>query len=247
MPSPNIVAYSDFGPIIINVNDNFIGRAVTLTGMWEQGEISLIIALVKVILKSKPSIMVYDVGANIGTHSLALAKTFGETIRIRAFEAQRPIFNMLNGTLALNDLMTVKTYNNAVSDKKDDVLRITLPDYHRVNNFGGLELMPPRISDNQAMYYSTTEDVRTITLDDFDEVVDFIKMDIEGMEDQALRGAARLFEAHSPLCFIEIRKTDRNFVLGFLKGRNYIGYKMGDNLVAIPKQLEINLNLERLF
>jgi len=42
-------------------------------------------------------------------------------------------------------------------------------------------------------------------------------MDIEGMEDQALRGAYRLFEKFLPIVFIEILRTDRDFVLDFLK------------------------------
>jgi len=104
-----------------------------------------------------------------------------------------------------------------VSDRAGETITITLPDYNLTNNFGSFELIPPRLSDNQSMTPSVSEIVDTIILDEFDEAVDFIKMDIEGMEDQALRGAYRLFEKFLPIVFIEILRTDRDFVLDFLK------------------------------
>ena len=124
---------------------------------------------------------------------------------------------MLCGTLALNNILSVTAHHKAVSDRAGETITITLPDYNLPNNFGSFELIPPRLSDNQSMTPSVSEIVDTIILDEFDEAVDFIKMDIEGMEDQALRGAYRLFEKFLPIVFIEILRTDRDFVLDFLK------------------------------
>ena len=242
MPSPNIVAYSQDGPIIININDQIIGQSILKTGGWERQEINLIIRIIENQFKNKEQLMFYDVGANIGTHSLALAKHFGPKIKIRAFEAQRPILNMLNGTLALNGILSVVTHNVAVSDKGSETIQIKLPDYTARNNFGGLELMSPQISDNQSMTLSKTEDVKTLILDDFDEPVDFIKMDIEGMEDRALKGATALFKKYNPVAFIEILKTDRLFIFDFFRSRSYQGFEIGGNLLALPENVQIKFN-----
>ena len=182
MPSPNVVVTSDFGPIIINIHDTIIGRSLITNGSWAKGEIRLLIEILNHRLKTQQSVLVYDVGANIGTHSLALAKFFGAKIMIRAFEAQRPIAHMLCGTLALNNLTNVIVHHGAVSHQAGDDLEITLPDYHHANNFGSFELMEPKLSDNGRLKRATKDVVKTLRLDDFDEAVDLLKMDIEGTE-----------------------------------------------------------------
>ena len=106
----------------------------------------------------------------------------------------------------------------------------------------------PRRSDNQSMTHSYSETIDTIALDDFDESVDFIKIDIEGMEDQALRGAKLVFEKSKPVVFIEILKTDKVFVLDFFKNHNYRGFQVGDNLLALPEHWPIQIQgLHSLF
>ena len=239
MPSPNVVASSDYGPIIVNAHDTVVGRNILRTGSWEKNELGLMIKLLEILFKKKERLIAYDVGANIGIHSLALAQYFGTHIKIRAFEAQRPLYHMLCGTLALNNILSVTAYHKAISDRTGDTITITLPDYNLPNNFGGFEVVPPRLSDNQSMIQSHSEVVKTMALDNFDEAVDFIKMDIEGMEDQALRGAYRLFEKYLPIVFIEILKTDRDFVLDFFKSRRYRGFQAGGNLLALPHNFPV--------
>ncbi len=227
MPSPNVVVTSDFGPIIINIHDTIIGRSLIRQGSWAKGEIRLLIEILNHRLKTQQSLIVYDVGANIGTHSLALAKFFGPKIMIRAFEAQRQITNMLCGTLALNNLTNVHVHHGAVSNKAGDMIEITLPDYQHANNFGGLELITPKLSDNDHMKHEAKDSVKTIRLDDFSEAVDLLKMDIEGMEDRALRGAVTLIEKYRPIVLVEIIKTDRDFVTSYFMERSYRGYQLG--------------------
>ena len=151
MGNPNVLIGSDYGPIIININDFGVGRGVSQSGYWSKDDIDIIKILINSILSKKESCLVYDVGANIGTHSLALSKIFGERIRIRAFEAQREVFNMLCGTVALNGLSNIYCHDVAIGDGKIKSMKIQLPDYGEINNFGGLELMPPVHSDNQRM------------------------------------------------------------------------------------------------
>jgi FkbM family methyltransferase len=179
---------------------------------------------------------------------LALGKTYQEKIKIRAFEAQRQIFNMLCGTIALNGLNNTFCYNLAVSDGISESIKILLPDYSIVNNFGGFELIEPLLSDNHDMIKSSFEEVRTTTLDDFDEAVDFVKIDIEGMEDKALKGAKIILEKYKPICFVELFKTDVEFVINLFKSMNYWGFQKNNDLIAVPGFYNIKINgLNRLF
>ena len=55
--------------MVYNKNDSYIGKSIKEFGEWSQGEIDLC----KQVLT--PSDVVIEVGSNIGSHTLALAKT----------------------------------------------------------------------------------------------------------------------------------------------------------------------------
>jgi len=248
MKYPTIVQPSDFGPIIVSKNDTIISRMITQNGYWASDDIQLISKILEYRLKAKQRVVFYDIGSNIGTHTLALGNLFRNRIMTRAFEAQRQIYYMLCGTVALNNLTNTFCHHNAVSNVSDELMDISLPDYSVNNNFGALELRPPRNSDNQKMIYRNRETVKTITVDHFNEAIDFMKLDIEGMEDAALRGAKQSIDQHRPACLIEMHKTDAAFVLEFFKSRNYAAWMKSENLIALPKEMNVTLNgVKRLY
>ena len=249
MSNPNALINSEYGPIIINIHDSVIGKHISTTGYWAQDDIELMKNLLNFLLSKKSHLTVYDVGANIGTHSLAFAKTYADKITVHAFEAQRQIFNMLCGTIALNGLRNVVCHHFAVSDGSQTRIEIPIPAYDRANNFGALELMQPQRSDMQDMAIDFYESIETITLDSLNHDVDFIKIDIEGMEDKAFRGALGLLQRSRPICFIEIHKTDHRFIFELFKSLDYIGFlKRNLDLIAIPKEHMIQVNdLDRVF
>lgn len=240
----NVVSSTKFGSMIINANDSGVARNILNEGYHSAADISLMKALMDAVLKDRSEILFYDVGANIGSHSLALAKEFGEKIKIRAFEAQREIFYMLCGTISINNLSNVHCYNVAVSDGAEELMEIAVPDYAKSNNFGGLELIDPIRSDNREMSKKGTEFVSAIKLDSINESVDFIKIDIEGMEDRALAGSSEIFNRCRPICMVEILKTNVDYIYNFFKKRNYIGFRKGIDMIMIP--VERNLKIDGL-
>lgn len=240
---PNKIVNSTYGPMIINANDQYIGRSIEVYGYWAQDDIHLIKSLLDLLLTVKPTIKMYDVGSNIGTHSVALAKLLGDKISIRAFEAQRQVYYLLCGNIAVNGLDNVHCHHTAVSDVSNNTILINLPDYNMPNNFGGLELIEPTKSDNQYMTKTRSELVTTICLDQFNEDVDFIKMDIEGMEHLALKGAKKLIEKSRPICFVEMFKTDTDSVKKFFKKNNYVAYAYKpDDWVFFPSESNFCIN-----
>jgi FkbM family methyltransferase len=211
--------------MIINSKDLAIGRGIETAGHWALHDIELLKNICNVILESKSNIVFYDVGANIGTHSVPLAKEFGDKIQVRAFEAQRQVYYMLCGNIAVNGLRNVHCYHVAAGDQ-NTTMDIQLPDYSVDNNFGGLELMPPQFSDNQNMIKHASETVDVIKLDNFDETVDIIKLDVEGMEHLVVQGAATLIKRGLPVCLVEVFKTDKSAVSQFFKNLNYRAYEI---------------------
>lgn len=237
MNSPNIVVTAEWGPMIINKNDINIGRSIQRIGSWDHNDLDLISKVCDRMLQHKQTIVLYDIGANIGSHCIPIAKKYGNKINIRAFEAQRQIFHMLCGNVALNDLNNIVCEHIAVSDKANQTLKIKVPDYHTENNFGGLELVEALNSDNQNMKKPNEEEVNTIILDYFSDAVDFIKMDIEGMEHLALSGANMMLKNHRPFCFVEIRKTDLEKVTEIFNSLDYEVYKYSEfDWLFFPKE-----------
>jgi FkbM family methyltransferase len=239
---PNKIVNSQTGPMIINANDQYIGRSVELYGTWAQDDIDLMGGLVELLLQNKDQIVFYDVGANIGTHTVAMAKRFGDRVAVRSFEAQRQVYYVLCGNVAINGLDNVHVHHAAVSDQSNKAMLIDLPDYTLPNNFGGLELVPAERTDNQYMTKTQSESVTTVTIDQFAESVDFLKMDIEGMEHVALQGAKKTIHAHRPICFVEMWKTDTEAVKQFFKQANYRAYAYKpDDWIFFPAEGNLGL------
>jgi FkbM family methyltransferase len=243
MTIPNIIVNSIHGPMIVNENDQYIGQSIRQLGAWAQDDIDLIASFCDIILANKPKMVLYDVGANIGSHTVALAKKYGNRITIRSFEAQRQVYYTLCGNIAINGLDNVICEYAAVSDVANTVISIQLPDYNTVNNFGGVELMPAQYSDNQTMIKPNLEFIKTTTLDSYNDNVDFIKIDVEGMEHLALEGARQILTKHRPVCFVEIFKTDQSRVKQIFKELNYIAYAYKqDDWIFCPAEGDFELN-----
>ena len=228
--------------MIINANDQYIGRSIEVYGAWAQDDIDLIAGLVELLLQKKERITFYDVGANIGTHTVAVAKRFANRVSVRSFEAQRQVYYVLCGNVAINGLDNVHVHHAAVSNRSNDSIEIDLPDYTLPNNFGGLELIKTERSDNQYMTKTRTESVPTVTIDQFEDSVDFLKLDIEGMEHLALTGAAKTIKQHRPVCFVEMWKTDIEAVKKFFKQNNYRAYAYKpDDWIFFPAEGNLGL------
>src|SRR5262249_15891523 len=153
-----------------NRNDRFIGRALDLYGEWCESEIATLAQLVR------PGDIVLDIGANIGTHAIALAKIVTASGVVVAVEAQRVIFNYLISNITLNNLMNVISLNNAAAEAEGAVLVPVLPPTVP-NNFGALN-----VSEQ-----SSGEAIPLMVIDSLGlSRCNLIKIDIEGMEPQAL-------------------------------------------------------------
>jgi FkbM family methyltransferase len=138
--------------------------------------------------------VLFDVGANIGNYSFTLGK---KANRIYAFEASKSNFSILSGFLTTSGLQNIEIYNKAVSDfSGKEIVLFSSPDT------GG--------NNSQFLNYECgTEKVLTISLDDFChnhniQNVDFIKVDIEGGELNALRGSLQTLKRYKPSLLVEI-------------------------------------------
>jgi FkbM family methyltransferase len=120
-----------------------------------------------------------DCGAHMGAYSVLLADSFKE---VHAFEAQRRTFHQLCGNVFINEKTNVTTHHKIVTDKIHAHSPQTLS---VVSEDGGGSTVR-----NPTKPVLSTERVDAINLDWYHfENIGLIKLDIEGNELAALKGA----------------------------------------------------------
>lgn len=162
------------GYIALNKKDPVVSGSLAL-GCYEGTESQLIRE------KIKEGMTVIDVGANIGYFSVIASSIVGDNGRVISFEPDKENFEFLEKTIELNNFKNVTPCNVALSDKN-----------------GEIELFISEDNKGDHRIYATTEKrasikVKTFTMDDYlDSLdikkVDFIKIDVQGVEWLVLMG-----------------------------------------------------------
>jgi FkbM family methyltransferase len=151
------------------------------TGTFEIAELSFVRSSVR------PGDIFLDVGANGGIFTVIAAKQVGPHGHVYAFEPGSRELEILRRNITLNNLSNVTVVPCAVSDRSGQA-------QFAISRDGALNSMAQtNRSDQQIQQWVT---VHTLALDDFVnefsiQRVDFIKIDIEGAERLALKGAKK--------------------------------------------------------
>lgn len=229
----NVLTPSDHGPALINRNDRAVGLSISMFGHWERELLELLTTLIRKAYPRGSSLDIVDGGANIGIYTLALSRIEGLNTRIFAVEAQRLVYQMLNANLALNSIANVWTYHRVLSDVEGETLALRPPDPAHPANFGAYEVREPLTgSDFDGTKWLPTESVGTLSIDSLPlEDCALLKLDLEGMEDRALRGAIRTLERCRPLVMFERHKTDYAAMRALLLAHGYSLWGLPDNNV----------------
>ena len=180
-----------------------------------------------------------DCGANIGVHTIEWAIAMTGWGSVIAIEAQERIYYALAGNIAINNCFNAIVMHAAVSSESG-VMKIPVPNYLTASSFGSLELRPSATTEfiGQAIDYSEEKmvPVQKMTLDSLQlSRVDLIKIDIEGMEMEALEGARELIEKTHPILLIEQIKTIRERLRAWIQERGYEVIDAGINLLAVHR------------
>ena len=121
------------GWMVYNKNDEYIGKSIKEYGEWSQGEINICKQMLT------PSDVVIEVGSNIGSHTLALAKTVHQGA-VFAYEPQNVIFQNLCANLSINSITNCFCFNFALSDQQNQELYYPNVNYSTKNNFAAMTL-----------------------------------------------------------------------------------------------------------
>lgn len=246
MKSYNVVIATEIGTFIINKNDLGVGWQLSEYGTYDPQELHIIKEIMRALRGTRQNLVALDIGANIGIHSVILSKEVGEKGRVFAFEAQRIVFNMLAGNIALNSIGNVHCYHNAVSDSKGSI-NIPQFDYGKPLSFGSIEFGGRQIEDIGQQPRNDPENQELVSTVAVDELglnqIDFIKIDVEGMEMNVLQGAEKSIARFRPFMLVEYLKSDKNLLVQWLIQAGYDIYSgIGGNYLCVPKEFDSNIS-----
>lgn len=154
--------------ILIDGKDWAIVPSLYFAHVWEKDETEVFNKFVK------EGMTVIDIGAHVGYFSLLASKLVGSKGEVLSLEPTPETYKLLERNIYENGVRNITAYRYAISNKCGD-------------SFIRLDGVSPASNTIYGNGRNTIE-VKTKTLDSLVHKADFIKMDIEGGECQALDG-----------------------------------------------------------
>jgi FkbM family methyltransferase len=176
------------GDISVNIDTRFKVERIMWSGIYEP-------PLIRLLQSQKTSGWTcFDVGANIGAITLALAKLTAPDGKVYAFEPGPPNLRRLRDNLNLNPELSKRVEMIPAGVGR------TPGELYWAEEKGN--------PGNALLGKSGTHEIRVITLDDFAgeraiTKLDFMKIDVEGMELEVMQGAAKTLRRFHPMLYFE--------------------------------------------
>jgi len=166
----------------------------------------------------RPGMRAIDVGASYGTYTMAMARSVGDGGRVWAFEPTPRTADYLQLSLDLNDCANVSLNRAAVSDRAGTVAFAA----GARSELNAVSAADGALADHLQ--------VRAVTLDQMAAdlgwgAIDFVKLDVEGHEIEAISGGAAFFASNSPLVMFEIGLYDQDRQRALLGRLAAMGYE----------------------
>jgi FkbM family methyltransferase len=251
-----ILANSAHGALIVNrldynlaFNNQIygVGAQILSDGAYERSEIEFVKGLLNLRRKHfGDGVVMLDCGANIGVHMVECAGLMQGWGKVLAIEAQERLFYALCGNIALHNCFNARAIWGAITSNSTGIILAPEPDYTQPASFGSFELVDRVGRENIGQdidYQKLTVALRCYCVDGLiDHPVygsngrlDLLKIDVEGMEMDVLRGAEIALAESRPIVVVETIKSDKAEVESFLKSFSYEISPLGMNTLAMHR------------
>jgi FkbM family methyltransferase len=164
---------------------------------------------------------------------------------VMAIEPQRPMFQTMCANAILNDYLNVHPVMAAAA-AAPSYRKLIEPDYTKPNSFGGFETTPRAASETGTA--TRMERIDLLWFQTFGEKkVAFVKIDVEGSEAAAIRGASHLLRRDRPILYVENDRREHSAeLIGLLREYGYEPYwhvapfYNPDNLAGRPDDIPMH-------
>lgn len=165
---------------------------MVVRGAYENFETKLFKKLLKV------GITMVDIGAYIGYYSLIASKIVGDSGKVYAFEPEQANYDLLVRNVHLNHCHNINCLQLAVSDHAG-----RLPLYVDKFDLGTHSLSRKNVIHMQDSTYVDSTSIDEFFLTKRGVRIDIIKIDVQGAEEQVIKGAKNMLERDHPKIFME--------------------------------------------
>ena len=186
----------------------------------------------------RPGTVILDVGANFGQMSILFSEIVGPSGKVYSFDADDFIFEILSKNIAANERTArIVPVFGAVHDVAGQTLYFPEQDFERFPSYG-----------SYGIDYKTNKGrpVPTITIDSLDiaEPISFMKVDVQGGDLLAMRGAVKTIAKNKmPIVFEYEYQFEAEYKLSFQEYVDFvaqIGYRFenvinGYNYLIVPR------------
>ena len=196
-------------------------------------------------LSKEGKLLFVDCGCNYGFYSLYTA-SLSEKNEILSIEASKNTLEELIKNLNLNNLKNINFFNKAVSS----VLGENVSFHESVNDWESSQTHRNFKTSSELMVYSITIDslLRDYFLNDYNVI---LKLDIEGNEINAIKGALEVIKKSHPLIIIEFSKyifenlDNIDYLNNFLVKYDYSIFDVNYDKKTLDNVLEMLNNLKK--
>lgn len=145
----------------------------------------------------RPGESCIDVGANVGIHTIRLAKLVGAKGSVIAIEPDGELACRTSKNIALNCLRNIRLVQAASAERSGESVVLHRPDDLDKRKLSGSVIPHPVLTGRSVK-------VTTVAIDDIvNAPVSLIKIDVEGYEMPVIKGASRVIREHSPSIVFE--------------------------------------------
>src|SRR5690348_8993140 len=193
---PKIIG-SRYGMLVAYEDDTYLGQAICNYGEYGNEEADFLLSLLP------HNATVIEVGANAGYLTVPLASKYN----VIAIEPQPSCYGLLVCNVFLNELYEKVMCINAACGETEGFTYVPAIDYQSPGNHGGISVQ----TEAKGMFQTMVK-MRTV-----DEIcggpVRLLKIDVEGMELEVLKGAKETIEKYKPLLYVENDRPDKSQAL----------------------------------
>jgi FkbM family methyltransferase len=153
------------------------------------GELPVLQLIANTYLKDSPTLVIFDIGANIGDYAMQLSIAFGEKSQVYSFEPSHATFQTFIKTT--ENIKNIHGVNCGFSDS-EGVLNL-----HSDTASSGLASVYARDLSMFNIHLDQTEQIQVNTIDHYCKTehikkIHFLKMDVEGHELNVLKGGKNM-------------------------------------------------------